>query len=259
MRKIYPIVFIVLALFVRAGAQTEQNGEFIAEEQKPFIIAGVKFINKSIIEKSESKMFEIKASYPELADASPAIAARFNELTKTKVMKELREFKKIALAQTEDASAFAGERNFGSIYLEMNYRLDFANERVLSVAFGNSAYEGGESPNLYSFTINFDLKTGKKIELADIFKPNSNYLKFLSDYSIRNLKEKLEDMSDEEWLQNGAGAQPENFGSWNLTKKGLLINFDPVRVASAAAGPRQVLIPYSDLKGILQENGVISQ
>jgi hypothetical protein len=259
MRKIYPIIFIALALFVRVHAQTEQNAEFTAEEQKPFVIGGVKFINKSIIEKSESKMFEIKASYPELADANPAIAAKFNELTKTAVMKEVREFKKLALAQMGEDAALMGERSYDGSYLEMNYRLDFASERVLTVAFGNSAYEGGERPNLYSFTINFDLKTGKKIELADIFKPNSNYLKVLSDYSIRNLKEKLEDMSDEEWLQNGAGAQPENFGSWNLTKKGLLINFDPVRVASAAAGPRQVLIPYGELKAILQENGVISQ
>jgi hypothetical protein len=253
MRKIYLIVFIALALFVRAGAQTEQNAELIREEQKPFVIGGVKFINKSISEKNEPKMFEIKASYPELADANPAVAAKFNELTKTAVMKEVREFRKLALAQAADDSAIAANN-----YLEMNYRLDFANERVLSVAFGNYAYEGGERPNLYSFTINFDLKSGKKIELADIFKPNSNYLKILSDYSIRNLKENLENFSDEEWLENGAGAQAENFGSWNLTQKGLLINFDPIRVASAEAGARQVLIPYSELKGILQENGVIS-
>lgn len=252
MRKIYLIVFIAFSLFVRAGAQTEQNAELIREEQNPFVIGGVKFINKSISEKNEPKMFEIKASYPQLADANPVVAAKFNELTKTAVMKEVREFRKQALAQAAD-SAFAA-----SNYLEMNYRLDFANERVLSVVFGNYAYEGGERPNLYSFTINFDLKSGKKIELADIFKPGSNYLKFLSDYSIRNLKQNLENLSDEEWLENGAGARAENFGSWNLTAKGLLINFDPIRVASPEAGARQVLIPYSDLKGILQENGVIS-
>lgn len=251
MKKIYLIVFIALSLFVRAGAQTEQNAEFIKEEQKPFVVAGVKFINKSIIEKNERKMFELKASYPELADANPAVAAKFNELTKTAVMKEIREFKKLALAQNTQDSA-------SDNYLEMNYRLDFANERVLSVAFGNYVFEGGERPNLYSFTINFDLKSGKKIELADIFKPGSNYLKFLSDYSIKDLKRELGDLSDEEWLENGAGAQAENFGSWNLTAKGLLINFDPVRIASPALGARQVLIPYNDLKGILQENSVVS-
>ena len=195
-------------------------------------------------------MFEIKASYPELTDANPAVSAKFNELTKTAVMKEVRDFKKLALAQIAEDSAFDN-------YLEMNYRLDFANARVLSVAFGNYAYDGGARANLYSFTINFDLKSGKKIELADIFKPGSNYLKFLSDYSIRDLKRELGELSDEEWLENGAGAQAENFDSWNLTQKGLLINFDPVRVASSTAGPRQVLIPYNELKGILQENSAI--
>lgn len=258
MRKIYLTVFLLLALSVCASAQVGQNSGTVKEEQKAFSIGGTKFINQSMVEKNDAKMFQVKVDYPELADAKPAAAAKFNQLIKETVMKEVREFRRVSLAQAEGDSALAGERS-GENFLEMNYRLDFASERILTVVFGGTLYDGGSRPNQSSWTINFDLKTGKKIELADIFKPNANYLKVLSDYSIRNLKEKLEDMSDEEWLQNGAGAQAENFGSWNITKKGLLINFDPYRVAAYEAGGRQVLIPYSELKGILSENGLVGQ
>lgn len=258
MRKIYLTVFVLLALSVCVNAQTERNSGTVTEAQKVFSVGGTKFINQSLVEKNESKMFEIKVDYPELAGAGSAVAAKFNQLIKETVMKEVRDFRKVSLAQAGEDSSLAGERS-GDNFLEMNYRLDFANERILTVVFGSTVYDGGTRPNQYSLTINFDLKTGKKIELAEIFKPDANYLKVLSDYSIRNLKEKLEDMSDDEWLQNGAGAQAENFGSWNITKKGLLINFDPYRVAAYAAGGRQVLIPYSELKGILSENGLLAQ
>jgi hypothetical protein len=258
MRKIYLAAFVLLALSVCVNAQTEQNSGTVKEEQRIFSVGGTKFINRTMIEKNESKMFEIMVDYPEIAGAGSAGAAKFNQLIKETVMKEVREFRKISLAQADADSALAVERS-GDNFLEMNYRLDFANERILTVVFGSTSYDGGSRPDQYSLTINFDLKTGKKIELADIFKPNTNYLKVLSDYSIRSLKEKLEDMSDDEWLQNGAGAQAENFGSWNITKKGLLINFDPYRVAAYAAGGRQVLIPYSELKGILSENGLVAQ
>jgi hypothetical protein len=258
MRKIYPAIFVLLALSVCVGAQPEPNSGAVREEQRIFSVGGTKFVNRSMIEKNESKLFEIKVDYPELAGAGSASAAKFNQLIKETVMKEVREFRKISLAQADADSAPIVERS-GDNFLEMNYRLDFATERILTVVFGSTVYDGGARPNQSSWTINFDLKTGKKIELADIFKPNSNYLKVLSDYSIRNLKQTLAEMSDEEWLENGAGAQAENFDSWNITKKGLLINFDPYRVASPAAGGRQVLIPYSELKNILSENGLVAQ
>jgi hypothetical protein len=257
MRKLYLAIFL-LALSVCASAQTEQNSGGVKEEQRIFTVGGTKFINRSMVEKNDSKLFEIKVDYPELAGANPASAAKFNQLVKETVMKAVREFRKVSLAQAEEDSALAVERS-GDNFLEMNYRLDFASERIITVVFGNTVYEGGARPDQYSLTINFDLKNGRKIELADIFKPNTNYLKVLSDYAIRNLKQSLEEMSDEEWLENGAGAQAENFGSWNITKKGLLINFDPYRVASPAAGGRQVLIPYSELKNILSENVLIAQ
>lgn len=258
MKKVYLVVFLSLALFVCANAQIGQNLEPGAEESKSFSVGGAKFINKTITEKNEAKRFEIAANYPELTGINPTIAAKFNELAEDAVMKEVREFKKTMLAQTDSDLEIAGEKG-GNNYLEIRYRVSFVSERILSIGFGNAVYDGGEQPNEYSFTINFDLKNGKKIELSDLFKPDSNYLRFLSNYSINNLKGNLKDLSDEEWLENGAGARPENFNRWNITKKGILIHFDPSQIAAYAAGPQDILIPYNDLKGMLLENAVVAQ
>ncbi len=63
-------------------------------------------------------------------------------------------------------------------------------------------------------------------------------------------------MSDDEWIATGAGPKAENFDSWNITKTGILINFDPYQVAAYAAGPQDVLIPYEEIKSILKQNWV---
>jgi hypothetical protein len=237
--------------------KTRESSGLSVGEEMIFFTGKAKLINKTFEEKNKPRMFEISADYPELTGANPASAAKFNKLIKDSVMKEVADFRKNMLGLTADELKFFKESEMNA-YLEMGYMVDFANDKVVSIGFGASNFEGGAHPNHYSFTINFDLATGKKIELADLFKLNSNYLKVISDYSIKKLKEQQEDMTDDEWLATGAGAKAENFKSWSIKKTGILINFDPYQVAAYAAGPQEVFIPYSELKSILREKSVVS-
>src|SRR5262249_30472423 len=97
---------------------------------------------------------------------------------------------------------------------------------------------------------------GAILKLADLFQPNSNYLKVISDYCIKEIK-KL-DVSDDEWIRNGAGPKLENYDSWNVTPEGLQITFDAYQVASYAAGPQEVTVPYSLLKPIINPDGPLA-
>jgi len=237
--------------------QTRDSSGLSVGEEMIFFTGKAKLINKTFEEKNKPRMFEISADYPELTGAKPAAAAKFNKLIKDSVMKEIADFRKNMLGlNAEDLKFF--KDNGTEAYLEMGYMIDFANDKVVSIGFGASTFEGGAHPNHYSFTVNFDLAAGKKIELADLFKPNSNYLKVISDYSIKKLKEQREDMTDDEWLATGASAKAENFKSWSIKKTGILINFDPYQVAAYAAGPQEVFIPYSELKSVLREKSVVS-
>lgn len=229
---------------------------FTADEQMINFTNGAKLNTKTVAETNKPKRFELSAEYPEITGIDASVAAKFNQIVKNRVMKAVDEFRKGMLAQTAEDLKYLpqGTNN----YIEVSYNVEAANDNFISLSFGDSEFTGGAHPNYASFTINYDLKNNRELKLADLFKPNSNYLKVISDYAVADLKKQLKEMTDDKWIKTGAGAKAENYQSWNLTDKGLLINFDPYQVAAYAAGPQEVLIPYDALKNVLLENSVVS-
>ncbi|HYT50322.1 MAG TPA: RsiV family protein, partial [Pyrinomonadaceae bacterium] len=119
---------------------------------------------------------------------------------------------------------------------------------------------GAAHGNSMTVVLNYDVKNGKKLTLADLFNPKSNYLKTISDYCIKELKERAkkdDSMIFADQLASGAGPHADNYRAWAITKKGLWITFDPYQVAAYAAGPQYVLVPYSALKDIIKPDGPI--
>ena len=149
--------------------------------------------------------------------------------------------------------------------LGVGYTVAQAKDDLISVEFGiGSYYSGAAHPNSYTEVLNFDLKSGKQIKLGDLFKPGSKYLQAISSYSIKDLKKQstekgADSMLDDDWIQRGAGPDAENYQSWTITKRGLGINFDSYQVAPYAAGPQQVVVPYSTLREIVRADGPIAQ
>jgi len=225
--------------------------DFYLTEEMMFFTKGANLKPKSFSETNKTKLFEMSAEYPEITGVEPSIEAKFNLLAKNKVMNEIAKFRKDFLAQTaEDLKFFKEYDRTNSV--EISYSIAHADDKIVSISFGNYYDTGGAHPNGYSFTLNFDLKTGRELTLADLFKPNSNYLKVVSDYSIKNLKETFNEDADDEWIKTGAGADAKNFRSWNVTKQGLEIKFDSYQVAPYVAGPQEVVIPFEDLKSVLR-------
>jgi len=231
---------------------SEDSLGFIASEQMIEFTNGAKFTAKNFSEINKPKKFEITIEYPEIAGVNPAFAAKFNQLSKSRSMALYAAFKKDMMAQTA-----ADLRNFPkgmTNTLDVNYSIEWATDEIISISFINSTYTGGAHGNYLTETLNFDLKNGKELKLADLFQTGVNYLKTISDYSIADLKTKLDEMSDDDWIKNGAGPSAENYSSWNLTKKGLMITFDPYQVAAYAAGMQNVMIPYSKLENVWRKD-----
>lgn len=240
-RKIF---FTFIAIFlISLSAQAQEN-----ETVK--LGNGAKIVNKSFEEKNAERVFEISADYPEIVGLNSPNAQKFNDLAKSTVMREVAEFRKAMMEMDAEELKFAKERGVSN-YSEIGYSIPLANENIISVSFGNGTYSGGAHPNSHSFTLNFDLKNGKDLKLSDLFTPNSNYLKVISNYSISDLEKQMES-PDDEWIRRGAGADSKNFRSWNLTKEGLQIAFDQYQVAPYVAGPQEVTIPYDKLRNILK-------
>lgn len=226
---------------------------FYASEQIIEFTGSVKLTDKIVKETDKSRRSDINQRYPEISGVDAATAAKFNELTKNLVMSAVNAYKKeigeFTPSDIKSLPPSAGLSNEGG------YDVALANNDFVSLIFSNYVYTGGAHGGTSSATVNYDLKNNRKLELADVFEPNSNYLKVLSDYSIADLKTRLKDMSDDEWINRGAAADAENYASWNLTKKGVMITFDQYQVAAYAAGPQTVIVPFEKLKNILRKDG----
>ncbi|HEY8410744.1 MAG TPA: RsiV family protein, partial [Pyrinomonadaceae bacterium] len=125
-----------------------------------------------------------------------------------------------------------------------------------------SYYQGAAHPNSYTETINYDLRNGKPVKLSDLFQPGSKYLQTLASYCIADLKKQSKAKGEElpeDMLQSGAAATAKNYQSWKVTRKGLGINFDSYQVGPYAAGPQYVLVPYANLKDLINPEGPIAQ
>jgi hypothetical protein len=87
--------------------------------------------------------------------------------------------------------------------------------------------------------------------LEDLFAENFDYLKFISDYCIEDIRKQNEDQGytpDMDWISGGASPDQANFKTFLFTENSLIILFDPYQVAPYAWGIVAVNIPFSKLK-----------
>ncbi|HET6671418.1 MAG TPA: DUF3298 and DUF4163 domain-containing protein [Pyrinomonadaceae bacterium] len=247
-------------LIAIAGNWTRPDGgkkAVFSLHQEPIEFSGpVEIAGKQIKENNKKLNYEIDVEYPQITGSTNPAAEKFNQQAKAVVTEEVRSFR----AAMVDSAAEEIETTTGSD-LGIGYTVGFANDNLISIDFGvGSYYRGAAHPNTHSRVLNFDLKNGKALRLADLFKADARYLQVVSDYCIKDLRKQSkakEDMLDEESIQSGAGANAKNYQSWTINKQGLGINFDSYQVGPYVAGPQFVLVPYSAIKNIIKPDGPI--
>ena len=200
-----------------------------------------KVTRKIIRENNRPKKFNITARCPQIVGS-----AAFNRRAEQIVRQNIADFKKDA------GPAMRGGR---VRVLDIGYVVSLVTDDLISIGFGAEWDTGGAHPNSYSFVLNYDLAHGRELALRNLFKPNSNYLRAVSDYCIKQLMK--EDL-DREWVGTGAGPDPKNYRSWRIKRNGIEITFDDYQVASHADGPKEVLVPYSIIRNYVGSSSPIS-
>jgi len=237
---------------------SDKKTAFSVHEEPITFTGDVDLVAKQIKESNKKLMYEIDARYPQLTGGSNPNLEKFNSVVRAPVLKEVAGFKK-AMAP-EEGEEPRPEGSMGSD-LNVSYDVALAQDDLISVGFSiGSYYQGAAHPNTVSDAVNYDLKNGKPLKLADLFKPGAKYLQAIADYCIADLKKqgKEKGLLDEE-IQNGAAPNAKNYRSWTITRKGLGINFDAYQVGPYAAGPQYVLVPYSSLKDLINPEGPVGQ
>jgi hypothetical protein len=200
-------------------------------------------------EESQSPRYSIQATWPILEWGGDPRVQAFNRAVETMVREEIQTFKDGVLKLPDDPALSEYASSLQISYTTQNY-----DRGILSVLLRISFYSAGAAhPGSYFRAVNYDLREGKELALADLFQPGADYLSLLSSAC-------LEDLQNRHVLgwEEGALPKEENFRNWNVTPGGLLITFDEYQVAPYALGPQSVIIPYETLSELLRPDGPLS-
>jgi hypothetical protein len=229
--------------------------------QQPIEFTGaVRVVPKVIRETNKELRYSLDTEYPQIEADSRF--DKFNREARAMIAKDVAAFKSAEAgpASDEDIDLPAETQNST---LDIGYQIRLATDNLISIEFHQGQYSRGAAHgNSITTVLNYDVKNGKKLALADLFNPKSNYLSTISAYCIKDLKEQnkrdKESMLEGDMIQSGASARADNYQAWTITKKGLWIVFDPYQVAAYAAGPQYVLVPYSALKPLIKPDGPVA-
>jgi hypothetical protein len=129
---------------------------------------------------------------------------------------------------------------------------DLASLRVLTYTYPSGAAHGGTALETWTF----DLRTGRRLALADLFSPGADYLGAIATETRRSLLDRYAiDRSSRQWVKDGTRPKAANYSGWALTPDGLEITFGQYQVAPYAAGMPVVVIGWSRLAGLLDPAG----
>jgi hypothetical protein len=173
-----------------------------------------------------------------------------------------------ALAFNRRAAALASEvvREFAAgppergMYLRVNYDVLLATDDLISVELEEERDFGGGRPGTRHFGINYDLRSGRELRLADLFKPGSE-----SEHALRlQAYEKINRSCREINRREAAGGTPtrgedlmqpgrdDEIAAWALTPRGVIIYFNFPQVMAAFS---RNFVPYEAVKELLRADG----
>ncbi len=174
-------------------------------------------------------------SHPDLAQEANAVLERF-------VQDVIESFK-------EDVRDTPQHEDQPESDLAMRWQALLVSPVFLSLRFDYSTYlSGAAHPSTETRIVNYHLEQRRLYNTEDIFSSSTQALPLLASLSIPALKEILvkdiEITSSDQFIN---GTQPfyENYRVVGVTKKGILVIFNPYQIAPYARGTIQAELPLS--------------
>ena len=209
--------------------------------------AQVTLVSQRLSETNQTPPYKINAQTPQLAGSDDPRVIAFNQRLNGLVKNEVDIWRENFQKNTVIINGSS---------LDETYTLVSQLGDLWSLKFDFRFYsDGAAHPGLYSITLNYDLDQGRELALGDLFIPHSNYLERIANYCIKELSKQP---GFDGPFVDGAKPTPDNYKNWNITPDGLLITFDMYQVAPGASGPIQVLVPYAQLKEVIDSQGPLA-
>ncbi|QZY53950.1 DUF3298 and DUF4163 domain-containing protein [Crassaminicella profunda] len=229
-----------------------KNGVNTHVQLKPY---AVKVHTKKIKENKE--YFEADVKIPVLSGLKDEkIQEKINQMFKKEALDFKDEIEKWAKEGAEDAKKYDYEMRPYSVYVDFEEKKN--EQDLLSIYITYYEYTGGAHGMHNDITYNIDLKTGKLIELKDLFKENYDYEKVINE----KIKEQIdrinkpsgENSSEDDYIyyQGFEGIRKDH--SFYLKDNKLGIYFGLYEIAPYAAGIPTFEIPLSTFENGLKED-----
>lgn len=123
---------------------------------------------------------------------------------------------------------------------------EYSYKDYISVVFYVSTYTGSDKPNNLIYTITYDIKNDKLVEIEDILRQGPSIIDRISEES-RKILSKNNNITNKKVFLDVTSSNPENFKNFAFTEMGLLIFFSWNQVISTSSGVLKIVIPYNKL------------
>lgn len=137
-------------------------------------------------------------------------------------------------------------------YITGFYEIKTNERKVLSINLTGTADYGGIHPITIVKALNIDVKTGKVYTLDELFKPNSDYIKIISDMVRQQIDER-----DIYLLGEFIGIDDKQ--DYYIADKNIIIYFQLYEITPYASGFPYFSIPLYKLKHLIPEGSILEK
>lgn len=137
---------------------------------------------------------------------------------------------------------------FTNYEVNYSYLISYNKNGILSIPVDISTYTGGAHGMTVRKSNNFDIHTGQKLLLKDLFAEGYNYKAIVDDIINTEISKNKDNYFE------GSFKGIKDDSDYFLNNKGIVIYFQLYEIAPYAAGMPEFLIPYSKInKGLNYE------
>jgi len=193
--------------------------------------------------------YSISGGYPSFVNAPN----KLNEEIISSIQKRVGEFKRIS---EDNATAWRATRRADDplelpyqFEMKLDYDVAQATEREISVVLTSYEYSGGAHGMSYTWTVNWDVKNNRAINLADVYGGVSDYLYLVSqsikpklvDYIASQVGNPVDDFGMQ-MIEDGTSPKIENFSAFSLTPTEITFYFQPYQVGPYSLGEPEITL-----------------
>lgn len=145
------------------------------------------------------------------------------------------------------------EGNMGWYY-SGKVQVNVLSDTLISLAVNLEYFTGGAHGGRETYFLNVDPKSGAQYKLANFLKPG--YEKFLTETGERSFRRVRELPDTASYRNNSFEFTDDKFAlnsNYGFTRDGLIFYYNNYEIGPYAAGPTEILIPYSEVKDWLKK------